>query len=425
MKRLAKRIFPYIPVWLRRIATSVYEVHYARIASTAMGLEGVDVSVSKTGRNVKPRMLFYHPSGLSFGGTEKFLQILARHINKDKYDTYFLYSAKPRRATGLDLRLDGRLSYLEGQGVKLIAFDYESMDQDYPYVIRKATPTIFEVLRQENIDLVVTAGTGYTEFPFNLIRDIPIVMLNIFGSFNVQKNFALNCCISNEVADKIRPIVPEKKIEVMYIPSDGPTAESLVAGQALRGRLGIAPEAMVFGRIGRGSDDIFDPIGIRAFQRLVAEDQSVHYLIMSPMPVVKKIVEEEKIPNVHFLPASSSESDVWAFHQVIDCLAHFRHDGESCGLNIAEAMLCAKPIITHRSPIWNAHLEYLKPEFSRVADINDIDGYYAHMKEYTALKKEGGLARVGELARAQAEPLFLIKNSITRFEGWVDKILCR
>lgn len=368
MKALAKKLFPYIPVWLRRLATYAYEMRYAKFAATAMAGEGVDVSAIKKGKNARPRMLFYHPSGLSFGGTEKFLQVLARHINKDKYDIYFLYSPKPRRATGLDLRLDGRLSYLEGHGVKLIVFDYESMDQNYPYVIRKASPTIFEVLRQENIDLIVTAGTGYTEFPFNLIRDIPIVMLNIFGSFNVQKNFALNCCISNEVADKIRPIVPEEKIEVMYIPSEGPTADSLAAGQELRSRLGIAPEAMVFGRIGRGSDDIFDPIGIRAFQRLVAEDPTVHYLIMSPMPIVKKIAEEDKIPNVHFLPASSSESDVWAFHRSIDCLAHFRHDGESCGLNIAEAMLCAKPVITHHSPIWNAHLEYLKPEFSRVAD---------------------------------------------------------
>jgi glycosyltransferase involved in cell wall biosynthesis len=419
MKEIAKTILPFVPRSVRRLMTAIFEKWYAVIAEKAMNEDQVDIRIGERQIGGKKRLLFYHPSGLSFGGTEKFLQILAKFIDKSQFEVCFMYSAKPRKLTGLNLRLDGRLDYLKDQSVKLIPFDYDSLSEPYPYIIRGAKPTIFEVIRNERIDSVITAGSGYTEFPFNLLRAIPIFMINIFGSFNVQDNFAANICISNEVADKIRPVVDEEKISVMYIPSEGPIEGSAAAGQAIRQRLGIKPEEMVFGRIGRAADSIFDPIGIKAFKRLVAENPSVHYLIMSSPPIMEKIVEEEQIPNVHFLPSSSKEEDVWGFHQAIDCLAHFRFDGESCGLNIGESMLCGKPIITHRSGIWNAHLEYLDASFSRVADKDDDQQYYEFMKEFAELKQAGRFAELGRAAKEQGMKHFHISSSIKRFENLI------
>jgi glycosyltransferase involved in cell wall biosynthesis len=132
------------------------------------------------------------------------------------------------------------------------------------------------------------------------------------------------------------------------------------------------------------------------------------------------MVEREQIPNVHFLPSSAKEEDVWAFHQSIDAVAHFRNDGESFGLNIVESMLCGKPVITHRSHIWNAHLEYLEPAFSRVANKDNVDTYASFMKEFTLLKQQGKLKELGEKAREKSEE-FLIENQIVRFEKLVDE----
>lgn len=423
MKNFVKKIFPLLPAYCQRKLTAFYEREYAIFSLIAMYFDGVDISIASRQINNKPRILFYHPSGLSFGGTEKFLQILAKHIDKKEYDVFFLYSSKPRKITGPELRLDGRKDYLYGQNIKMIEFNYTSMEDRYPYIIHDAIPSIFEVINNEKIDLIITAGSGYTEFPLNLIRRIPIIMLNSFGSFNVQRNFVFNCCVSEEVAKKLRPVVVDNKIRVTHVPSEGPTQESLEAGLRLRREMGINQTDMVFGRIGRPSDDIFDSIGIKAFQRLVAKNKNVHYVIMSPMPILKNIVSTENIPNVHFLPPSSKEEDVWAFHQSIDCLAHFRADGESFGLNIAEAMLCAKPIITHRSPVWNAHLEYLRPEFSRVADIGDVEAYYGFMNEFFKMKKEGKLHELGCAAKNQADKLFLIKNTIGKFEILIQQAL--
>jgi len=123
------------------------------------------------------------------------------------------------------------------------------------------------------------------------------------------------------------------------------------------------------------------------------------------------------------LAPSAQEKDVWAFHQAIDVLAHFRKDGESCGLNIEEAMLCGKPIISHKSRIWNAHLKYLDGSFSRVAEIDNIKQYTKYMREFTELKQNGKILKMGKKAKEKAEKLFLIKNNINRFERWVDRAL--
>lgn len=378
---------------------------------------------SQRKKNIKPRILFYHISGLSFAGTEKFLQILAKHLNSDKYDVYFMYSPKPRPRIGFSGLMDGRMAYFENTPVKLIPFDYEELENRYPYFVKGMLPSIFEIIQKYNIDLLVAAGSGYSEFPFNMIKKMPIVLLNIFGSPNVQKNIIYNVCISNAVANKIRPIVPEEKIKVMYIPSEGPALESKEMGHNLRRKFGIKDEDIVFGRIGRADNGIFDPIGIRAFQKAINEFPRIHYLIMSPPPILKEIVKSDGIANVHFLSPSANEEDTWAFHNAIDVLAHFRADGESCGLNIAESMLCAKPIITHRSTIWNAHLEYLDDSFSRVATLDNVEQYAAHMKEFVELKKNGRITEMGNKAREKAEKLFSINNLIGQFEEWVDEAL--
>ena len=128
----------------------------------------------------------------------------------------------------------------------------------------------------------------------------------------------------------------------------------------------------------------------------------------------------ENIKNVHFIKPSSDDKDIWAFHQSIDAVAHFRNDGESFGLNIVESMLCSKPIISHKSHIWNAHLEYLETIFSRISKKSDVDTYASYMKEFILLKKENKIKELGRKAKEKGE-IFIIKNQIKLFENIVEK----
>jgi glycosyltransferase involved in cell wall biosynthesis len=410
MKSLAKKILPTLPVSLQRTILRAYEkIH--------IGQAYPDVPAAKNPSDPK-NILFYHVSALSFGGTEKFLQIIAKHVNPKKYRGYFMYSPQPRNLGSV--AGDGRKKYLENSPLELISFSYSNLSQKYPYRLANMKPSLIDTIKDKKIDLIVTPTSGYTEYPINEISSIPIILLNNFGAPNVQPNIVKNVCVSHEVAGKIRPIVPEEKIAVMYVLSEKPPESAAAAGIALRQKFGVKDTDTVFGRIGRADNNIFDEIGIRAFQKIVADDSSAHYFIMSPPPILVSLVANEKIPNVHFLPPSADENDIWAFHASLDALAHFRKDGESCGLNIAESMLSKKPIISHKSPQWNAHLEYLEPAFSRIAEIGNIDQYASHMKEFIALKKTGELKKMGLLAEQKAGPLFLVEANIPQIEAWID-----
>jgi len=363
----------------------------------------------------RKRILFYHINSLGYAGTEKFLQILARHLDKKKYVVYYMY---PDTAHASD-KERARLAYLLEGGVVPIPFDFRKVESYPPHFVSGMNPDIQRVIRGLGIDLLVTADSGSANYPFSIVRNIPIILLNIFGQPNVQKNASYHCCISQEVAAGLVPIVPPEKIVVLPVPSERPVI-SFEDAALLRKRFGIKDTDIVFGRIGRPDDGIYDPIGIKAFQRIVASHPEAHYLIMAPMPALERFVKDEDIPNVHFLPPSAEDRSVWAFHAAIDVLAHFRNDGESFGLNIVESMLAGKPIVTHRSHIWNAHLEYLDESFARIADKDDVTQYAEFLEEMILLHKNGDLLPLQERAREKAESSFLIETLVPVFEDLVE-----
>lgn len=368
----------------------------------------------------RKKILFYHINSLSHAGTEKFLQILAKYLDKNKFDVYYLY---PRKNNEGSIELSSRYKYLEISGVKLIPFEYEKVAKKPPYFVFGMNPNIKELIRGLGIDLLILPSPGAADYPFSMLKNIPIFLLNIFGQPSLQKNISYHLCISKEVADKISLIVNPKKIEVFPIPSEDISSETKITGQALREKFNISDSTTVFGRIGRDSNDIHDSIGIEAFKIAQKINPNIAYLIMSPPPILVEQVQREKIPNVYFIPPSSDEKKIWGFHAAIDALAHFRKDGESFGLNIVESMLASKPIISHKSHIWNAHLEYLGGDFCRIADKDDCNTYAKFMLEFADLKKQEKLGKLGELARAKAEKEFLIDNLIGRFEDMVNKAI--
>lgn len=388
-----------------KILLSTYRLYLTRLRG------GVCQIKNKTPHD-KKRILFYDAGGLSYAGTQKFEQILAKYLNKDKYDVYFMYSSKIHNE---------RKDYFINSGIELINFDFIKREIRQPFCILGMKPHIFDVLKEKEIDLLVVSGSGYPEFPAGNISRMPIIFLNIFGSVNVQKNIKLHLCISKMLADILKLSLPEEKIDVMYVPSEGPDVGARERGIKLRESLGIAPESMVFGRIGRPDDNIFDPIGIQAFKIAQKTQPDIHYLIVAPPPKLKKIVADEQISNVHFLDAISDEKSIWTFHCAIDAMAHFRHDGETCGLNIAESMFCAKPIITHKSTIWNAHLEYLDNSFGRVAEIDNTDQYADFMLEFAELKKQNRLTELGVAAKNKAMEVFSINDAVNKFEKIIQQ----
>ena len=216
----------------------------------------------------KTRVLFYYIGALGYGGTSSFMQVLAKHMDKDKYEVYIMYADRVVSDTVSLIPSDTRLQYVLEGGVIPIRFNYQQLEKSPPYFVRGMSPSIFGIIRAYNIDLLVATGAGHAEFPFSVIKNIPIILLNIFGQPNVQKNITYHVCISKEVGSKLVPVIPADKIKVMPVPSEGPILGTENHREQLRREWGIKETDFVFGRIGRISDDIFDPIAIRAFQRV-------------------------------------------------------------------------------------------------------------------------------------------------------------
>lgn len=426
LSEIIKNIYFSLPKPLSAFILRKYENYFAYKTANQLNIE-ITRRINRP-KNIKPKILFFDTAGGSHGGTAKEMQILAKYLDKNKYDVYFMCST---RQSADRVWVEGKLPEgdnsqraraLENFGVKLIDFQYESISQKFPYVIKGMNPDFFDIINKENIDLLIITTEGKSYFPSNLVRDIPIILLNVFGSYTVQKNIVYNICYTQELIKRIIRVVDKKIIKQMYIPCEKPPLDSKQNGILLRKSLGIKDNDVVFGRIGRNVDCIFDPIGINAFKIVVAKYPEAHFLIVSPPPALEKIVKDEKIPNVHFLPPTSIEKEIWAFHEANDVYAHFRRDGETFGLNIAEAMMCGKPIITHKSFMWNGHLEYLEPSFSRIAEMDNWQEYAKFMEEFIKLKNNNQIEKMGQLSKQKAEKEFFIGSVIKYFEKLIDSV---
>lgn len=379
MKLLLKKILTSLPVVLKRGIVLLHESYYRRVCLKKEKKEYSIKNIHSAQKVQKKRILMYHISGLSFGGTEKTLQNIANNICDD-FDVFFLYSNIGITHT--------RKDYINKK-ITCIEFKYSSIEQAYPYYIHGMNPHIKNIIEDYSIDLIITTGSGYPYYPINTITTVPIVMINVFGSPSLQENIISNIFVSDTVKKYSEKYTGSSKNNyVLWLPVTEPPVEAKGHATVIRNNFSITEKNFVFGRIGRDDDSIFDPIGIRSFQIIVKKFPNTHYVVMSPPPILRKIVAEEKIPNVHFIQSSANEIDIWGFHYALDCLAHFRKDGETFGLNIAESMYAGNPIISHRSHIWNAHTEYLNSAFSRVAEIDDIAMYTKYMEEFILLKKE-------------------------------------
>lgn len=377
MRELFKKIYLALPTSLKRASLYLIENYYRnKMSRRDASVENSLLSTQAPTKH-KKRVLIYHLTALYYAGTEKSLQIIAEALS-EKYDVIVLHAtneSQPNRKAEVE------------KYATLLHFTYESIDAYYPYHINGMNPHINTIVKKYDIDLIITAGTGKAEYPFISITTIPVILINIFGAPCIQSNVKKIIFISDEVKKHSEKYIgKQRKSLVAGIPIS--TTQTLETVPSLRKQLSLPENAFIFGRIGRGSDAIFDPIGINAFEILVRENNLVHYVIVSPPPILKKIVDDRNIPNVHFLPATADEKEIWTFYYGIDALAHFRFDGETLGLNITESMYAKKPIISHISHIWNAHLEYLEDSFSRVVKQGDVEAYVSSMKEFVILRNE-------------------------------------
>lgn len=323
------------------------------------------------------------------GGTEKCMQYFLEYLHNTGYDCYCIHNRiKTDEAGGYREKL---IQDILGDGKVL---DYSSEDEFFD-ILKKIGPDIFHIHR----------GGSPNEFPVvprlkNYINKC--VETNIFGGYDSTDIIHLTLYVSNYLFKNVQR--PNRKTDVLYYPVKMP-----LHTENLRKVLDILPSTFVIGRIGRPDDYIFDPISLQALKIIEEKTNfNILYLIQSPPPLMIKAARDMGVKKVKFIRTPIvTDSEITSFYNTIDILAHARRDGETFGLNIAEAMIHGKPVISHKSRIANGH----KPFVKKCGFLAGIDNYKQYAKYINLLfNNKTKRLRLGERGRSFAVDNFLLAN---------------
>jgi glycosyltransferase involved in cell wall biosynthesis len=335
---------------------------------------------------MRRNILFFHGPGLFYGGTEKFLQIVAKYLSKE-FGVYYAYAP----ADGLQ-----RKEYFDGTEVRLLPFVYSYKQNREPYAYKDMAPKIFEMIQQYRIDVVFTPVSAHYQFPLNVVSaNMPFIITSPFGHYASNGNVQLIYVYGQEnMARLVQRGV--KNLELAYDPIDDFAPEYL--------QKDYSGDQVVFGRVGRADNSIFDPISIMAYARLEKKyGRQVRYELLSPPPAMLAVAKELGLKNIVVDPGTAVDY-LGKFYQRIHVLAHARKDGETLGKAIAEAMMAGLPIVTHQSHTHNEHINFMSSDFARWCAPDDVDAYFANMEWFVVHRSE--IPRMGQLARIRALELF-------------------
>ena len=135
----------------------------------------------------KHNILFYHDTGLYYGSTEKLLQTIAKNLDSNKFNVYFLYSDKKYG--------EPRLSYFEESNVKLIKFNYNYKTEEEPFRIIGMEPSIMEIVNKYHIECIFLTVSSNYQFPINIIPStMPIIAVSPFGHWCTNGNIFKTYC---------------------------------------------------------------------------------------------------------------------------------------------------------------------------------------------------------------------------------------
>ena len=297
--------------------------------------------------------VMHYVGGLNYAGTNRTMERFVREMDKKKFNVFVLYNEISNELYNKTDELSRLEWFKEIPNITLVPFkmwDRENISEYYsPY-----KTNFFEVIESlpEKINIFHFHRSGHTEWPITPktkhLFD-KLVETNIFAGDDNVMNLDLSLCVSKHIFDRKSN---KKNTKILYNGVESPkTTENL------RDKLKIDESTFVFGRIGRDSN--FTEISLRAFKEVETRRQNVKYIIVNPCYHTKQFVESQEIKNVIFLDKIIDDVEISKFFNTIDCLAHYRSDGESCGVNIQEAMIHGKPVISHISDTFNAQQEVI------------------------------------------------------------------
>ena len=315
------------------------------------------------------RVAFVKYAGMSGGGTERWLQSMAMHLPRDRFDVTFFWAESVREigsgqmAPATDPH---RLAAMSAAGVDLVEFHLDALDLRRPTTPWKDTD-FWEVFDPAEFDLVQTSKTGLPEYPF---VGMPVPVFEQVA-YNGGVDPSPSIVRSGHPSEWSRAWWCRRggRLERSFV-HPIPTAPPVGAGD-LRTELDITADALVVGFHQRPDDGIMSPVQLAAVAQLHRSD--IEVVVLGGSPRYQQQAADLGLQRCHFLPPTGDSLRISSFLRTLDVYIHGRRDGETFGLVLAEAMAHGVPCLSHRVPgNANAQRETIGPG-GEVAD--DVGAY--------------------------------------------------
>jgi glycosyltransferase involved in cell wall biosynthesis len=363
--------------------------------------------------NKKIKIAFIKIGGLSAGGTEKFLQVMAANLPKDRFEVDYYYCDDPlhKNSDYKPMVTDPlRVKFMQDNKINLVKFNIGSIDMS-TYTHDWIDTDFWEKFDESKYDIIQTGRAGHPEYPFYKIKHTPIVdSLHLSGMVDNQFNVSRVMHICKWNADKwIKRGGDKDRIVFVSLFLDIPNKKY----QNLRKELGIENK-FVYGMYQRNSDDIFSPIPLQAYKKMETDDSM--FVLMNGSELYKKQAQELKIKNIVFLPFAETQERIYEFLSTLDVFAHGRRDGEVNSAVMAEALYFGLPIVSHFSDINNGHVECVG-DAGKV--VNNVDEYAEELlklkndKNYYQYRSQEGKKRFAERYELRGQ----MNNIVAIYEG--------
>lgn len=375
-------------------------------------------------KNNKIKIL-YQLNQLGYSGTEKAIYTFIKNLNKEKYSvSVFFYTDK------------GSFNFYRK---KFLSFFIKRYKTSYiqKYIIGFARKEEFEnligienfymgdknkfftVCNKLDLDIIhFSRGIEedfYTNSINNLPNDVKIVETSIFGkpsNSNYLNRLSSIFFVSKWLMNQAK-WVDQSKGKVLYLPIPKP-----ITKESFRKRYSIPNDAIILGRISRPYLD--DGEFIYEVLNNIIKTNIFYIGIGSSDNLIEKTKNNKNI--IHINP-TTDEVELSTFYTTIDILLHYRIEGETFGMNIADAMIHGKPVVSHYSSVDNAQAELILGD--KNAGIVVRDNNLSEYVNAIQLLIDNSSLRIeyGQNAQEKANALYSEDKATKILESYYTKII--
>lgn len=278
--------------------------------------------------------ILHYLRNLGLGGTEKTCQLFFEHTNSAEFESAVVYE----RMGQTDRLEEFTHSKKVCNGQMFVVDSYQS-SSDYP-----DSKPLADVINTFKPDILHVYRSGYPEFPeVGVHVEVPhFVETNVFGFIDRNPRIDRSLFMSKWLMDAATRGLKHPRFNFINNPVEEPYSDEKLSVR----KWITSKEAILLGRCGRPDNGIYNSINVEAAHLLRLQGYDIRFIVVAPPSNMVKDLINYEIP-FHIIQPTTNPLFLSMFYNTIDIYAHARADGETFGVNIAEAMMHGKPVVTH------------------------------------------------------------------------------